>query len=54
MYTMVPNAWSTGYRGIDVDLNKPMRMLQAIAANQQFKQCKNSSLSAGSYGSYGA
>lgn len=53
-YTMVPNAWSTGYRGIDVNQFMPMRMLQAIAANEKFKQCKNSPLSAGSYASYGA
>jgi hypothetical protein len=53
-YTMVPNAWSSGYHGINVNEFMPMRMLQAIAANEKFKNCKNSRLSASSYGSYGA
>lgn len=51
-YTMIPNAWSTGYRGIDVDGFLPMRMLQAMAANQKAKSCKNPRVP-NSYGSYG-
>ena len=50
-YTMFPNSWSTGYRGINVSQFLPMRMLQAMAANEKFAHCKNSG-PATSYSSY--
>lgn len=52
-YTMVPNAWSNGYRGINPSQFISPRLLESMAANRQFNNSKNSCISGRSYASYG-
>jgi hypothetical protein len=52
-FAMKPTDWSTGYHGMDVTLGLPSRLLSSIAAERQYKACKNKGISKGHYGSFG-
>lgn len=52
-YTMFPDAWSDGYRGINVNQFVNARLLESMEANRRFTNCKKSCISGRSYASYG-
>lgn len=48
-YFMTPKSFPDGYNGLDYTLNKPLRLLSSLKANQQERECQSQS----SYRSYG-